>query len=232
MEAKKEELKTARKNLKTVYDENVSHAKDRTAVQNAYIQTQITQTAAAQEMARKQAGSNIASQDLIYNAQIAELQVQTKQQEGSAIQGAATSGFRGSSDLSGTIGAAVRETNRAGSRAIEQAQLQARANRMQSYQSALNNYTSAEMQKALYSQQQQMNQKELTRTLESLKTEFDQKEAMYKADLDTQEDWKYKTLRYLGVGLDLTSTGIDATSKIYSAGVDAKWWGTGSTTQT
>lgn len=210
IDAKKEELKNARDNLTKVYNQTVRHAEEETADRNAVIQTQIEQTGAAQEMARKQAGSNIAAQDLIYNAQIAQLQVQASQQEGSAVQGAATSGFRGREDLSGTIGAAVRETKRSSNRSVEQAKLQARANRMQSYQSALDNYTSAEQQKALYAQQQKMNQRTLTRNLEAYRTDYGYKKGLYDKDIEYMDSKEYKWLTGLGIGADLLSAGVDA----------------------
>ena len=221
--AKKQELKDSRDQLYAYYNNGEDGgaegyyrrwAKAEVADKNEQIQTQIEQTSAAQEMARKQAGQNIAAQDIIANAQIAELQVQASEAQGSAIQSAATSGFRGSADLSGTIGAAVRRTNSAGARAIEQSRLQARANRMQSFQSALNNYTSAEMQKALYSQQQQMNERALTRTLEQLDKEYYYKDASLKADQAFLDKWGW--LSYLGVGMDFLGSGIDYGTQAYT----------------
>ena len=221
--AKKQELKDSRDQLYAYYNNGEDGgaegyyrkwANAEVADKNEQIQTQINQTAAAQEISRKQAGQNIAAQDIIANAQIAELQVQAKEAEGSAIQSAATSGFRGSADLTGTIGAAVRRTRSAGARTIEQAQLQARASRMQSYQSALNNYTSAEMQKALYSQQQQMNERALTRTLEQLEKEYYYKDESLKADQEFLD--KYGWLSYLGVGFDFLGSAADYGSQAYT----------------
>ena len=228
--AKFNELDRKRTELRQVYNQNVAHAKESVADRNAYIQTEITQTAAAQETARKQAGQSIAAQALIANAEIAELQVQAGQQEGSAIQAAATSGFRGNADLSGTIGAAARATRSAGARALRQAQLQAKANIMQSYNTALNNYTNAEYQKALYAQQQTQNERELARTLKELDLEYKQKDEAYERDQETMQSTKYKILNYLGIGLDLASTGIDTRSTVYKAAREAGWMRANSTT--
>lgn len=210
IDAKKKELEDARNQLTTVYNQSVRQAKEETADRNAIIQTQIRQTEAAQETARKQSGASIAAQDVIYNAQIAEQQVLVSQRQGSAIQSAATSGFRGSENLSGSIGAAVRETTRSGDRAVEQARLQARAVRMQSYNSALNNYTSAEYQKELYAQQQKLNEKALTRTLEVYETEYEYKKGLYDQDIEYMDSAEYKWLTGLGIGADLVSAGVSA----------------------
>lgn len=206
------ELDRKRTELRKYYNQNVSQAKEETADKNAYLQTEMNQTAAAQETARKQAGQNIAAQGILYNAQIAELQVQVSEAQGSAIQSAAVSGFRGSSDLGGSIGTGLRQASRAGERAIQQAQVQARASRMQSYQSALNNYTSAEYQKALYAQQMTMNERTLKRTLDSFDLEYELTDDAYLRDQETLGSTKYKLLNFFGAGLDLVSSSIDVHS--------------------
>ena len=212
-EQKITELDEYKSQLEKVYNETKTQYEDATRDRNEYIQKQITQTAAIQEQSVKQASSSIAVQNQLLAAQMAEIRIQGSQQEGQAIQAAAVSGFRG--DMEGSLGAKTRKTNRAISRAVKQAGLQARLNREQSYNQAVNNYTSAEYQKALYAEQQRMNENELQRNLKSLKTDYDYKHDQVQKEYDFRSSWYGRTLTYLGIGLDF---GTDVVNAVDNAG--------------
>ena len=223
-EAKRQELTDAKNQLTKVYNEQVTQAKARTKEKNDIIDTQIKQTQAAQETAVKQSSTGIAMQDVLYSAQIADLQIQASQGEGSAVQAAAVSGFRGDAELGGSIGSGVRSTSRAAARAISQAQLQARANRLQSYNAARNSYTSAEDQKELYRLQQDYNNNELQRNLDSLQTDYDYQYTQLDDELTYMNSSEFKLLTGLGIGADLLGSAADAGTKVYEGGQKSKWW--------
>lgn len=217
------ELGKAKDNLTDLHDLQVGNLKEANEDRNKQIDTQIAQTSAIQEQSVKQASSSIAVQNQLLAAQMAEIRIQGSQQEGQAIQNAAVSGFRG--DMEGSLGAATRETNRAVSRAIKQAGLQANLNRMQSYNQALNQYTSAEYQKALYVEQQQMNTRAYLRT----KAEMDKQYLQRYTDLDeakkAMEEPGYKWMYYLGVGADVMGDLTNSGSNFLNLGEKAGWWG-------
>ena len=209
-EQKIKELEDSRSQLKQVYEETQTRYREETRDRNEYIQTQISQTAATQEQSLKQASSSMAVQNQLLAAQMAEIRIQGSQQEGQAVQAAAVSGFRG--DMGGSLGAGTRETNRAISRAIMQANLKAKLNREQSYYQAVNNYTNADYQKALYAQQQRMNENELQRNLAALKTDYDYKDVQSWKEYDYRTGWG-RFWSYLGVGVDFGTDIINAVDK-------------------
>ena len=217
-----EEIGKSKDNLKSTYDLQVKNLREANKDRNAQLDTQIAQTTAIQQQSLKQASSNIAVQNQLMAAQMAELRIQGSQQEGQAVQNAAVSGFRG--DMEGSLGAATRETNRAVSRAIKQAGLQANLNRMQSYNQAVNNYTSADYQKALYVEQQKMNTRQYVRTKRELTEEYNQKMTALTDAETTMNSKGYKWLYYLGVGADVLGDLTNSGSTVMTLGEKAGWW--------
>lgn len=216
------ELGKAKDNLTDLHNLQAGNLKEANEDRNRQLDTQIKQTAAIQEQSVKQASSSIAVQNQLMAAQMAEIQIQGSQTEGAAVQAAATTGFRG--DLEGSLGAGVRETSRSVSRAIRQAGLQSRLNRMSSYNQAVNQYTSAEYQKALYAEQQSRNTRAYLRTKAELDKEFEQR---YK-DLDdaekTMNSAGYKWMYYLGVGADVMGDVTNSGTNFLNLGEKAGWW--------
>ena len=114
-------------------------------------------------------------QSQVNAAQIATLEVENEKAVGTANSAAASSGFRGT----GTSKNIVDNAKSSGADIIKQAKMQASLSNAQTYNQAVNNYTSANQQEAAYQRRIAETEDTLDRTLASLDLAQDQAEENY-----------------------------------------------------
>lgn len=171
----KELLDTQFSQVKDSYNLATSQAKARTADQKDELSLLSKQTLENRDLALDQTGKAGRMQSEIGAMQLATLAIQSKMEEGAATQQAATSGFRGTGSALNTI----EVVKLASEMATEQAMMQNKLNRYQTYASAVGTYTSATQQSEAYERQIDMNERELDRQLAQMDLQMEQEREMY-----------------------------------------------------
>ena len=159
----------------TSFNLSLNHQKEQTERANAEIGILADQTIANRDTSIGQQAKAGAMQSQLNAMQLATLNVQNQQAEGTANQQVATSGFRNS----GTAGN-VRDNAQRNSRlSTKQANLQVSMSNFQTYASALNTFTSANQQYDAYQRQVALNNENLDDQLEEMQLQMDQTTEMY-----------------------------------------------------
>jgi hypothetical protein len=155
-----------------------------------------------------------AKQSEINALQIATLDIQNKQQVGSANQAAATSGFRGS----GSALNVLNNTRTLTQDARKQATMQSNLSNYSTFASAVNNFTNANQQHDAYMRKIDENEFMRDQQLESMNLQMEQTKDMY----DLQGGYLASDIEYMdGEGRDAlkTAQAFDILGGIFSGAV-------------
>lgn len=219
-------LKQKSEDLTTNYTEAVRQAKAKSKESVEQLQANIADTKLARNINAGAAAKNVAMQEQIQSQQIAQLQVEAREAEGSAVQSVATSGVRLMTDSEGNVmNAGVYRTRQQAKRSLALAEAQRDLSRFQSVESARENYLNANMQIASYNKKIQYTRNELDRTLTLYRNEYKQAKAEYDEDIRYMENEGKTALILGGIG-NILSGGMSGAAQgmnIYRQGDTYIW---------
>lgn len=213
------ELNRKRNELTASYNQAVEQTKAQAAESEEAIRANIADTKLAQGIALGTAAHNAALQDQIAQQQMAQLQLEAREQRGAAVQSVATSGVRQFGN------AQVYRTQRAYDRSIAVAERQRELSRFQSMESARANYYNADRQIASYDRQITYNQNELQRTLDRYETQYNQQKAAYDENIRymDEEGWNLHVFNNVANILSFGATGASSGMSMYRQGQGYLW---------
>lgn len=218
LQQKSADLNTSMQNATASYNLSVKQAKESAADTIGSYNANIADVTTSRDIALKQGAGTIEQQNAIYNEQLAEVQIAASEAQGQNIQSASMSGFRNSGS---TMNATTR-SDLAYGRSLKQTEAQRTLSLNQSYQSALNSYTSANMQISGYKRQIQYAQNELSRNLESYDLQYKQNMNSLNTQLSrNEEDIAYmngtgRTLFNISQFMNMAGSSFSGAANAYS----------------
>lgn len=178
-------LNQKRSDLLADYNQSVAHANASANESITNLNANIMNTRFGRDMSLGTSARSIADQQTIAGMQIAELQVQAREAQGSAIQSVATSGVRRMTDSEGNVmNAPVFRTDRANERSLALERAKNSLSLGQSINQARASYIDSTMNIDAYKRQIQFTQNELARTLEKYELSFTQQNRDLTRDID------------------------------------------------
>lgn len=219
---KRKELERTKDRLTSEYNvskELLNNSANR-AIDN--LNANIQDTTNMRDRAAGSAGRQIVDQQVLNGMQMAQLQVQAAEAQGSALQDVAMSGTRRMTDSEGNVmnaGAFVTRQRAADSIAL--ARTQADIQTRQSLESANYSYTNANMQIRSYQRQIENTRGELADRLKQLQTSYDNQISEIDYDLNYMNSSEFKWIQGLTNAFDV----LGSTFNGVTGGMD--FWGTG-----
>lgn len=219
-----EELKRNKNNLTASYNLGTAQAQESYNLSKRQ-QTQsynlgLNQAIANRNLALSQTAGNMEVRNQINNIEMATLQTQARQAEGSAINQAAQSGLRGT----GSVFNAYEQTRKNADTAMKSKRLEINLQNIQNYQSALNNYINSsqniDQYKMNFRQAMESLDTQYRQQTEAMKLNYDQQMQDIDEGINYMKSPKYRALRALGVTSDI----FGSFGKVYESGIQADLW--------
>ena len=231
LEEKKKELERKKQYLKNEYEDSKDYLNNSAnrAIDN--LNANIQDTTNMRDRAAGIAGRQIVDQQVLNDMQIAQLQVQSAEAQGSALQDVAMSGTRrmigtGEDQVGKVVNAGVYATREKAGASLALARTQAKIQTRQSLESASYSYTNANMQIRSYQRQIENTRGELADRLKQLQTSYDDQVAELDYNLTYMDSDEFKRLQGWSTAFDIlgsTFNGMTSALDFYGTGRQYNW---------